>query len=39
MFFSINPMFFKNIKVFIGEIQYKKQITLKQPSIFQSTNL
>ena len=29
MFFSINLMFLKNIKVFISEIQCKKRITLK----------
>ena len=29
MFFSNDLMFFKNIKVFISEIQYKKRIVLK----------
>ena len=35
MFFSINPMFFKNIEVFTGKKQYKIRITLKYPSILQ----
>ena len=38
MFFSNNLMIKKNIKMFIGEKQYKKRITLNQPSIFQLVN-